>query len=262
MKKILLVAVMLVLAVGLVACGGGTVDNADGNADGNEGRVLVMATNAEFEPFEYLDESGQPTGFDVDLFQALCEQMGATAKVEDMLFDAVVIAVQEGKADMGLAGLSIEPDRLKEVNFSDYYYTAGQAIIVMKEGSTVASVADLDGKSIGVQLGTTSDTCASKGDYGNLDVQQYNKNADAIQDLINGRVDAVIMDNHTAKAFSERNDQVAVLDELLTEESYAIAIAKGNEALLEEVNQALAALKENGILQSLIDKYNLGAEQE
>ncbi len=252
MKKVLLFAVIAVMAVGLFACAG----NGDQGADTTQVQTLVMATNAEFPPFEMIDDSGEPTGFDVDLFYAICDQLGCEGRVEDMLFDAVVIAVQEGKADMGLAGLSIDPDRLKEVNFSDKYYIAGQAIIVMSD-SAITGVADLDGKVIGVQLGTTSDTAASSGDYGNLDVQQYNKNADALQDLLNGRLDAVIMDNQTAKAFVTDNDSVKMLDELLTEESYAIAIAKDNEELLTKVNEALAVLQENGTIDQLMEKYDL-----
>ncbi len=253
MKKLLLVAVLVLLAFSLIACAN--------TAEEGETVTLVMATNAEFPPFEMIGDDGEPTGFDVDLFYAICDQLGCEGRVEDMLFDAVVIAVQEGKADMGLAGLSIEPDRLKEVNFSDKYYIAGQAIIVMKD-SDIAGVADLDGKTIGVQLGTTSDTAATSGEYGDLDVQQYNKNADALQDLINGRLEAVIMDNQTAKAFVEGNDNVKMLDELLTEESYAIAIAKENEDLLQKVNEALAVLQENGTIDQLMEKYDLVTEAE
>lgn len=252
MKKVLIVVMMFVLVLSLVAC---TESNTDTTGD-DALPTLTMATNAEFPPFEYIDEAGEPAGFDVDLFYALCEEMGYTPKVEDMLFDAVVISVQEGKADVGIAGLSINPERLEEVDFTENYYIAGQAIIVLND-SDIQAVADLDGKSVGVQLGTTADTAANSGDYGTLDVQQYNKNADALQDLVNGRLNAVIMDNQTAKAFLATNSDMKMLDELLTEESYAIAVAKDNTELKDALNAALTVLQENGTIDALLEKHEL-----
>ncbi len=238
MKKFLAllgVASMLVMAC---ACGGSE-------------KELVMATNAEFPPYEY-HEGEQIVGIDVEIAQAIAKEMGRTLVIEDMAFDSIIMSVQTGKADIGVAGLTIEPDRLESVNFSVPYTTAAQVIII-KEGSDIATPDDLTGKRVGVQLGTTGDMYAN--DIEGATVERYNKGFEAVQALIQDKVDAVMIDSEPAKVFVSQNEGIVLVDEAFTYEEYAIAVAKDNEELLNEINAAINKMKESGELQAIIDKY-------
>lgn len=215
------------------------------------GGTLVMATNAYFEPYEY-HEGDQIVGIDVEMAEAVAAKLGMELKVEDMEFDSIIPAVNSGKADMGVAGMTITEDRLVNVNFSSPYTTATQVIIV-QEGSEIAGADDLEGKKIGVQLGTTGDIYAS--DVEGAEIEQYNKGMDAVQALTTGKIDAVIIDNEPAKQFVSKAEGLKILDEEFVTEEYAIAIAKDNEELLEKVNAALEELIADGTIQSIIDKY-------
>ena len=211
-----------------------------------------MATNANFPPYEY-HEGDDITGIDVEIAQAIADKLGVELKVEDMDFGAIIDAVASGKADMGLAGMTVRPDRLENVNFSDTYTTAEQVIIV-KDGSDIAEADDLADKSVGVQENTTGDMYVSE-DYPDADVQRYKNGADAVQALAQGKVDAVVIDNEPAKVFVAENEGLVILESAYAVEEYAIAIAKDNDELLEKVNKALGELKEDGSLQKIIDKY-------
>lgn len=214
--------------------------------------VLTMATNAAFPPYEYY-EGSDIVGIDAEIAGAIAAKLGLTLKIEDMEFDSIITAVQTGKADMGLAGMTVTEDRLKSINFSDSYATGIQVIIV-KEDSTVASAGDLTGKKIGVQLATTGDIYASE-EFGSENVEQYNKGADAVMALVNGKVDAVIIDNEPAKAFVAANKGLKIVEESYAIEDYAACISKDNEALLADVNKALAELKADGTLDAIVAKY-------
>lgn len=238
--------VAVIAATMLCACG-----KKNTNMTVNEG-VLTMATNATFPPYEYYDGE-DIVGIDVEIAQAVADKLGLELKVEDMEFDSIVTAVQSGKADLGLAGMTVREDRKRSVNFSDSYATGIQAVIV-REDSDIASVDDLEGKMIGVQLMTTGDLYATD-DYGEEFVEQYNKGADAVMSLTQGKVDAVIIDNEPAKNFVKANEGLKILDTEYAVEDYAACINKENDALLEAVNGALAELKNDGTLQSIIDKY-------
>lgn len=238
--------VAVIAATMLCACG-----KKNTNMTVNEG-VLTMATNATFPPYEYYDGE-DIVGIDVEIAQAVADKLGLELKVEDMEFDSIVTAVQSGKADLGLAGMTVTEDRKRSVNFSDSYATGIQAVIV-REDSDIASVDDLEGKMIGVQLMTTGDLYATD-DYGEEFVEQYNKGADAVMSLTQGKVDAVIIDNEPAKNFVKANEGLKILDTEYAVEDYAACINKENDALLEAVNGALAELKNDGTLQSIIDKY-------
>ena len=218
---------------------------------GGDDTKLVMATNAEFSPYEY-HEGDAIVGIDVDIATAIAKELGKELVVEDMAFDSIIAAVTSGKADIGVAGMTVDPDRLKSVNFSNPYTTATQVIIV-SEGSAVASPDDLQGKKVGVQLGTTGDQYAS--DIEGASIERYNKGFEAVQALTQGKIDAVIIDNEPAKVFVSQSEGLKILDEEFTTEEYAIAIAKDNTQLLNDVNAALAKLKESGELQAIIDKY-------
>jgi polar amino acid transport system substrate-binding protein len=170
-----------------------------------------------------------------------------------MEFDSIITAVQNGKADIGLAGMTVTDERKQNVNFSETYATGIQSIIV-PEDSDIASVDDLEGKKIGVQLSTTGDIYATD-DYGADNVEEYNKGADAVMALTQGKVDAVIIDNEPAKQFIANNDGLKILDTEYVEEEYAAAISKDNTALLDAVNEAMEELKADGTIQEILDKY-------
>lgn len=232
----------------------GTVCAAFTGCGAKDDKTLVMATNAEFPPYEYY-EGDKVVGIDAEIAQAIADDMGCTLVIEDMAFDSIIAAVQSGKADFGAAGMTVTEDRLASVNFSDSYTTASQVIIV-KEGSTIASVSDLAGKIIGVQLGTTGDIYASDDEIiADGTIERYNKGFEAVQALLQDKIDAVIIDKEPAKVFVSENTGLKILDEAYTEEEYAIAVAKDNEKLLADINKSLANLKANGKLQEIIDKY-------
>ena len=189
----------------------------------------------------------------------IAEELGMTLEIEDMAFDSVLAAVQSGKADIGMAGLTVTEDRKLSVNFTDSYATATQVIIV-KEDSEIASPDDLGGKTVGVQLGTTGDIYVS--DEEDVTVERYNKGFEAVQALTQGKVDAVVIDSEPAKVFVAENEGIKIIDEAYTDEEYAIAVAKDNEELLEKVNTALNTLKENGAFQEVVDKYINDGEKE
>lgn len=216
-----------------------------------EGGVLVMGTNAEFPPYEYY-EGQEIVGIDAEMAAAVAEKLGMELKIEDMAFDSLISALSSGKVDIVAAGMTVTEDRLKNVNFSDSYATATQAIIV-KEGSEIASADDLTGKKIGVQLGTTGDIYAS--DVEGATIEQYNKGMEAVMALSQDKLDAVIIDNEPAKVFVSEVEGLQILDEAFVTEEYAIAIAKDNDDLAEKVNAALAELTADGTLQSIVDKY-------
>ncbi len=237
MKKFLVVLCAATMMLSLCACG--------------SSKELIMATNAEFPPYEY-HEGEEIVGIDVEIAEAIANEMGRELVIEDMNFDSIIMAVTTGKADIGVAGLTITEDRLESVNFSTPYTTAAQVIIV-KEGSDIASPDDLVGRTVGVQLGTTGDIYA--GDIEDATVERYNKGYEAVQALLQDKVDAVMIDSQPANVFVEQNEGIYVIDEAFTYEEYAIAVAKDNTELLEEINAAIAKLEESGELQAIIDKY-------
>ena len=268
MKKIIALAAVAVMAFTFAACGnGGSQDSqaagdntsapTEAQAPEETGGVLVMATNAAFPPYEYVDGNDY-VGIDVEIAGAIAKELGMELQIDDMDFDSIVTSVQTGKADIGVAGMTVTEDRLKNVNFSDSYATGVQVIIVT-EDSDIASPDDLDGKMIGVQQGTTGHIyCADtpeNGGYGEENVIAYPNGASAVEALKNGKVDCVVIDNEPAKAFVAANENLKILETEFVTEEYAIAIAKENTELLEKVNASLTKLKEDGTLQEIIDKY-------
>ncbi len=219
-----------------------------------EKTVLVMATNAEFPPYEYHDND-QIVGIDVEIAQAIAEQMGCELEIEDIAFDSIIPEVTSGKADFGAAGMTVTEDRLQNVDFSDTYASSSQVIIVT-EDSDITGVADLAGKIVGVQQGTTGDIyCSDDATIGDGNVERFNKGMEAVQSLSQGKVDAVVIDIEPAKEFVAQTEGLKILDETYTEEEYAIAVKKGNTELLEQINIAIAELKESGKLEEIRAKY-------
>lgn len=242
MKKLVVAALAVCMAASFIGCGKESSMDKD---------TLVMATNAEFPPYEYYD-GDDVVGIDVEIAQAVCDELGKELVVEDMAFDSVITSVSSGKADFGLAGITVTDGRKESVNFSDTYAHTSQVVIVM-EDSDITCVDDLTGKTLGVQLGTTGDIYA--GDVEGAIVERYNKGFEAVQAMMTGKIDAVIIDQEPAKAFVAENEGIKILDEAFTEEDYAMAIAKDNDELVEAINDALATLKESGKLDEIVAKY-------
>ena len=213
---------------------------------------LVMVTNAEFPPYEFHDQNAI-VGIDVEIAGAIAEQLGLELEIEDIAFDSIIPEIVSGKADIGAAGMTVTEDREQNVDFSDTYAHATQVIIV-KEDSEIKGVADLEGKIMGVQQGTTGDIYVS-GDYGDEAVERYAKGMEAVQALAQGKVDAVVIDGEPAKQYIKEVEGLKIIDESYTDEDYAIAIKKGNTAMVEAVNAALAELKSEGKLDEIVAKY-------
>lgn len=270
-KKLLslILALVMMLSVGMLAsCDSGnksgndatdTAASTDGSVanEGEAKKTLVMATNATFPPYEFYDGESI-VGIDAEIAQAIADKLGMELKIEDMEFNSIINAVQNGSVDFGMAGMTVTEDRLKSVDFSDSYATGVQVVIV-KEDSDIASVDDLTGKKIGVQLSTTGDIYASdtpdNGGFGEENVEKYSKGADAVIALTQGKVDAVIIDNEPAKEFVKANEGLKILETEFVSEDYAIAFAKNNTELKDKVNTALNELINDGTVQKIIDKY-------
>ena len=214
--------------------------------------VLTMGTNATFPPYEYKD-GDDVVGIDAEIAQALADKLGLKVKIVDMDFDSLIASVQSGKIDMSLAGMTVTEERKQNVDFTDSYATGVQVIIV-KEDSDIASADDLEGKLIGVQQGTTGHLyCAD--DFGEENVIPYANGATAVQALLQGKVDCVVIDQEPAKAFVEANEGLKILDTAYTTEDYAAAVSKDNPALTAALNSALQELKDDGTIQGILDKY-------
>ena len=214
---------------------------------------LIMSTNAAFPPYEMTTDSGEFEGIDIETAQAISDKLGLELQIDDMDFDAALLAVQQGKADMVMAGVTVTDERQNVMDFTDSYATGIQSIIV-KEDSDIASVDDLAGKKIGTQRGTTGYLYCSD-DFGDENVVAYDNGLTAVQMLNNGQVDCVVIDNAPAKEFIAANPGLKLLDTAYVEESYAIGIGKGNTELKDAINTALEELKADGTLQAIVDKY-------
>jgi len=214
---------------------------------------LIMSTNAAFPPYEMTTDSGEFEGIDIETAQAIADKLGLELQIDDMDFDAALLAVQQGKSDMVMAGVTVTDERQNVMDFTDSYATGIQSIIV-KEDSDIASVDDLAGKKIGTQRGTTGYLYCSD-DFGDENVVAYDDGLTAVQMLNNGQVDCVVIDNAPAKEFIAANPGLKLLDTAYVEESYAIGIGKGNTELKDAINTALEELKADGTLQTIVDKY-------
>ena len=214
---------------------------------------LIMSTNAAFPPYEMTTDSGEFEGIDIETAQAIADKLGLELQIDDMDFDAALLAVQQGKADMVMAGVTVTDERQNVMDFTDSYATGIQSIIV-PEGSDITSPDDLAGKKIGTQRGTTGYLYCSD-DFGDENVVAYDNGLTAVQMLNNGQVDCVVIDNAPAKEFIAANPGLKLLDTAYVEESYAIGVGKGNTELKDAINTALEELKADGTLQAIVDKY-------
>ena len=269
-RSFLAAAGLSVAALALTACGGSSSSVASSVASSASSEAastsaaagelttvmagkLTMATNATFPPYEMTTDGGDIEGIDVDTAKAIAEKLGLELQVDDMEFDAALLSVQQGKADIAMAGITVTDERKAVMAFSDSYATGIQSIIV-PEGSDIASPDDLAGKKIGTQRGTTGYIYCTD-DFGEDSVVAYDNGLTAVQALNNGQVDAVVIDNAPAKEYVAANPGLKVLETSYAEEDYAIGMNKDNTALVEAVNAALEELKADGTLQSIVDKY-------
>ena len=280
MKKFLSLVLALALALSLAACGG--TGNNGGNTTGNGGNAntsagtntsadadtgddageagfttveegkLIMSTNAAFPPYEMTTDDGGFEGIDVEIAQAIAEKLGLELQIDDMDFTAALEAVQAGMSDMAMAGITVNEERLAVMDFSDTYATGVQVVIV-KEGSDV-TLDNLGEQLIGVQNGTTGWQFCSD-DFGDDHVAAFDNGITAVQALVNDQVDCVVIDQGPAEVFVSENPGLTILETEYTVEDYAIGVNKGNTALLDAINGALAELQEDGTIQSIIDKY-------
>ena len=259
MKKIIALLLVLVMVFALAACGGKDKggDAADGSYKTVEAGKLIMSTNAQFPPYEMVaDGEGAYKGFegiDVEIAAALAEKLGLELVIDDMDFDSALTAVQNNKSDMVLAGLTYREDRDEVMDFSTSY-AKGVQVVIVTEGSDITDLDALDGKKIGTQRGTTGNIyCVD--DYGEENVLAYDNGALAVQALLNGQIDAVVIDNGPAQAYVAANEGLTILDTEYVVEDYCLAVDEGNTALLEALNGALEELIADGTVQTIVDKY-------
>ena len=275
MKKIsrrsfLAAAGLSVAALALTACGGSSASTASSVASSAasseaastsaaagelttvEAGKLTMATNATFPPYEMTTDAGEFEGIDIEAAQAIADKLGLELQIDDMDFDAALLSVQQGKADIVMAGVTVTDERKAVMDFSDSYATGIQSVIV-PEGSDIASPDDLAGKKIGTQRGTTGYIYCTD-DFGEDAVVAYDSGLTAVQALNNGQVDAVVIDNAPAKEYVAANPGLKVLETSYAEEDYAIGRAKSSP-LEDAINSALEELKADGTLQAIVDKY-------
>ena len=250
-KTIALILSILMLCCCLAACG------ADKNSMTIEKGKLIMSTNAEFPPYEMTTDDGGFAGIDIEIAQAIADKLGLELVIDDMDFDGALLAVQQGKSDIVMAGVTVNEKRQKVMDFSNTYATGVQVVIV-KEGSDV-TMDNLGDKLIGTQRGTTGYIYASdtpeNGGYGEDHVVAYDNGITAVQALMNGQVDAVIIDNAPAQEFVKANPGLTILEGEWAMEDYAIGVGKNNTALLDAINKALDELIADGTVQKIVDKY-------
>ena len=214
---------------------------------------LIMSTNAAFPPYEMTNDAGEYEGIDVEMAGEIAKRLGLELEIDDMDFDSALLAVQQGKSDIAMAGITVSEDRLLVMDFSDSYANGVQVIIV-PEDSDIASPDDLEGKLIGTQRATTGNIyCVDE--YGEDAVITYDNGLTAVQALTNGQLDCVIIDNAPAQSFVEANPGLKILDTAFAEEDYAIGVAKGNTQLLDAINSILAEMEADGTTQAIVDKY-------
>lgn len=254
MKKLLCIALsMLLIVAALSACGS---TKGAPLAKIQKAGKLTIATSPDFPPFESLNGDGKVEGIEIDLLEKICSELGVQLDIQQMDFDAVLPGVQAGKFDMGVSGISVTEKRQKNVLFTEPYCLAAQAIVVV-EGSPVQSKADLDGKAVSVQTGTTAESFCNENGY---KVSSFQANNDAQAALVQGKVDAWVIDDLTAadmvKAYNAENDtKLVVLDEPMTTEPYALAMAFGSEDTVQKINEIISGLLADGTIAGIFEKY-------
>ncbi len=215
---------------------------------------LVVGTNPEFPPFEYLNDANEVDGFDIALMKEIASRLELSFKVESMEFKGLIGALKAGKINVIAAGMTINEERLLDCDFTDPYINSVQVVLVKKD-SELAKAEDLNGKKIAVQEGTTGDFIATD-DVEGAEISRFKRYLDAITELNNGRVDAVIIDSSPAAEFLKKNDGIKQVEDLvMADEEYGIAVKKGNKELLDQLNAALDEIKKDGTFDKLVEEY-------
>lgn len=253
-KSIALGAAVLMSVAALAGCGG--------TSDKTASDKLVMGTNAAFPPFEFTTTNNPLVdtfdGIDVAIAKKIAEDNGKQLEIVDQEFDGLIAAVSTGKVDMAVAGMTVTDERKQSVDFSDTYYTATQVMVVAPDNTSIQTASDLVDKKVGVVLGYTGDNIVTDDlKVPESNIQRANRGLDIIQDVKNGKLDAVVLDSYTGKALAEKNGLKAIEDpEAFEAEEYAIAVKKGNTELLEQINKTLKEMKESGEIEQIAEKYN------
>lgn len=254
-KVIAVCSAAVMAAAALTACGNTTSGK------------LIMGTNAAFPPFEYTTTNGlvgEFDGIDVAIAKRIAEADGKELQISDMEFDGLISAVSTGKIDMAVAGMTVTDERKQNVDFSDTYYVAAQVMVVAADNEDIKSAEDIKtGKKVGVVIGYTGDSIVTDMGIDDNNVTRANRGIDIVQDVKNGKLDAVVIDSATGKALAEANGLKVVEDpEAFETEEYAIAVKKGNKELVEKINKVLAEMKASGEIDALAVKYNSEAAAE
>jgi len=244
MKRLLWLLLVGIVAVGVlvVGCGGAVPEK------------IRVATDATWAPFEYVDtETGEIVGFDIDLFDAIALRANLTVEYVNVAWEPLLAGMATGTYDAAISSITIKPDRLEKMNFSHPYFTAGQIITVLTSNTDITGPETLAGKSVGVQTGTTGDDLATS--INGTDVKRYDEIGLAFVALMTNVIDAVICDNPVAYGYVATYDILKNVGEVLSSEEYGIAVAKGEEELLEKINTALDELLDEGIIEELTEKW-------
>lgn len=220
-------------------------------------KVLNVGTDAAYEPFESIDESGEFVGFDMELIKMVADEIGMELKLHNVSWDGIIPGLMNGNYDCLISAMTITEERQKQINFSDPYFSIKQAIVVREDNTKIKTPSDLIGKTIAVQIGTTGDLYASE--IKNVTMKRYDTNPLAIQELLNNNADAAVMDDLVAYNAIRKTSGLKVIEiaEIETED-YGIGVKKENTELLEKINQALVTLRSNGKLDELVQKYKSG----
>lgn len=259
-KVLSLVLVIALMATMAAACSSKKEDTSEADTSvaeqSTQPKELVFGTNAEFPPFEFVAAEGvigEYDGIDISIAKQLAEDNGMTARIENMEFDSLLVAVQNGQIDAAIAGMTIKPERLESVDFSIPYYKATQVMIV-KEDSTIAKATDMKDKKIAVIQGYTGESCVKDMGY---EYEAFKKGSDAILELMNGRCDVVVLDSATSKNYVANNQGLKIVEDAdaFEGEEYAIAVKKGNKELLDKINATLEKMIADGTIEALGAKY-------
>ena len=253
-KKIIGLLFLAMMMTGILAACGTKEENDTGNQENNaetgeqpdteESKTIIVGTEAGFAPYEYM-EGNEVVGIDMDIAHAIADSLGKELVIKNMDFDGALMAVQNGTIDFVAAGVSVSEDRQKGMDFSENYVNSTEVVVVNKENPTVASVDDLADKIIGVQQGNIADFYVEQNVEAKK-IKRYTKFAQAAQDLLNGKIDCIVMDQYPAQELVDSNSKLTILDGTLFEDNYAIAVQKGNQELLDQINTVIEQLKKDG----------------
>ncbi len=217
---------------------------------------IDVGCNAEFPPFELTDNNNEIIGFDIDIIKAIGKAAGFDVKMHHQVFDTLILSLESDRLDAVISGMTITDARKLKVDFSDPYYNAAQVIVVRDDTSGISKIEDIKGKVVGVQLGTTGATMSEQvmGEQNN-DLKQYRKYNEVFMDLKHGRLDAVVVDLPVAQAYLRMLDGIQISSEPMSEETYGIAVKKGNAELLAQINRGLKLIRESGEYDRISEKW-------